>query len=603
MNRIYNERIHNLRQIMKNAKVDAYIVPTSDFHGSEYVSDYFKAREYLCGFSGSNGTLLVLKDTAFLWTDGRYFIQAEKELRGTDVVLMKMAEEFVPTIEEYLEENLCEGQTVGFDGRVIDYKYGECLRTRLSKKNISIKYDKDLVSYIWSQRPQLPAGSIRILPEKISGESMEVKLQKVRVLMREEQCNVFICSKLDDIMWLFNIRGCDVECNPVALSYVIITTKEVLLFLRQPSLSKELKFYLESHQILLKNYDEFYSYLAKCHEEKDKNKFKTLLSDTEINFLIGETLKDCNIVKKENPTSRLKMCKSEKELDNARTIFLEDSVMVTKFIYWLKQQIKREEEVTELSAAKYLDQLRKKKESFLDFSFKTISAFGENAALMHYEATEKTNKKLENGGMLLVDSGGQYLGGTTDVTRTIAVGDLGEEEKTHYTAVAKGMLRLSNATFLYGCTGRNLDILARLPLWEKGIDYKCGTGHGIGYILNVHEGPVRIAWKYIENVKETIMEEHMVVSNEPGVYLENKYGIRIENIMVCTKKEKTTDGQFMNFETLTFVPIDLDAIVPEQMSQEDRNLLNDYHKKVFEKVAPYLSKNEVKWLKYATRSI
>lgn len=591
------ERIRILQEKMKEEKIDYYLIPTADYHNSEYVNDFFKVREYFSGFTGSNGSLLVSRSQTGLWTDGRYFIQAEKELSGSGITLFRMQEEGVPTIQEYLEQNMKENEVLGFDGRVVTASYGRKLEKTLKKKNVVIRYDRDIAGGLWEERPRMPGNPVSILPEEICGQSVAQKLAKVREKIKEKGCTAHLLAKLDDLMWLFNIRGKDVAYNPVALSYGYITMTDAWLFIQERALGDELRKYAKDNGITIKDYDEITDFLG------DVTKDRILFDEANVSYALYRILQDqTELVTDENPTEMLKAVKNPVELSHMEEAYLKDSVALTKFIYWIKTNIGKIP-MNEYSAAMYLDDLRREVKGFLDLSFPTISGYKENAAMMHYEATETENKKLEAEGMLLVDSGGQYMGGTTDVTRTIVLGEISEEMKKHFTMVAVGMLNLTAARFLYGCTGRNLDILAREPLWNMDIDYKCGTGHGIGYILNVHEGPQNIRWRYTDTMKEAVIEAGMVISNEPGVYKEGSHGIRTENIIVAKNGEKNGDGQFMHFDTLTYVPIDLCGIEPSYMQERDIRRLNDYHKAVFEKVGPYLTEEERLWLKEATAPI
>lgn len=598
------QRVQALREQMQMENIHYYIVPTSDFHNSEYVNDYFKCREFLSGFTGSNGTLLVTGTEAYLWTDGRYFIQAAKELEGSNIQLMKMAVEGVPTLIEFLNSNVKEGECIGFDGRVVSCLFGMKLEKVVCEKKCTLKYDVDLATKLWKNRPTLPCEEIMILSDELTGMNTKSKLKLTRESMKKHGANLHILTKLDDLMWLFNIRGKDIPCNPVALSYGIITEDKAYLYLQPGSVSKNLEQYLTDNGIILREYSFFYEEVKEILGQADE--WSVLLDKGEMNYTLYQLATgNSKIQWQKNPTQMLKAVKNDTELKHMRAVYIKDSVAVTRFIYHMKKQIKSGtgEQLTELSAAQYMDNLRKNTEGFLDLSFDTISAYKENAAMMHYSANEESNKKLEAEGFLLVDSGGQYLGGTTDVTRTIALGALTAEERRDFTLVAAGMLRLLNLKFLKGCTGRNLDIIARQPLWQVGRDYKCGTGHGIGYILNVHEGPQRISVSYQKDVEETPFEEGMVVTDEPGVYVEGQYGIRTENVLVCKNGEKNSDGQFLEFENLTFVPIDLDAIDEKYLTKEDKEMLNAYHSQVYEKISPYLNEAESLWLREYTREI
>lgn len=598
MNQKIQDRLTAMRAVMKENGVNWYMVPTADFHNSEYVDRYFKVREFLCNFSGSNGTLIIGEKEAGLWTDGRYFIQAEKELAGTGVTLYRMEEEGVPTKEEFLAEKMEEGQTLAFDGRVVDTRYGQKLEAVLKEKKITISCDKDLADQIWAERPGMPCHPAVVLDEAICGKTVREKLADVRAKMKEYDAASFFLSKLEDQMWLLNIRGKDVSCFPVALSYTYITAEECHYFIQKDAVTKELKEHAAKYGITLHDYHDVRAFLENVPMDG-----KVLCDLGNVSFAFYKIISEkAKIINAANPTELMKAIKNPVELEKMREVFIKDSAALCKFIYWLKDRIGKET-ITEITAADYLDNLRSQVEGYLDLSFHTISAYRANAAMMHYSATEESHAVLAPEGMLLVDSGGQYLGGTTDVTRTIVLGPITDEEKEHFTAVAMGMLQLTNAKFLYGCTGRNLDILARQPMWDRNIDYKCGTGHGIGYILNVHEGPQGIRWKYSEGMREAVIEAGMAISNEPGVYVEGSHGIRTENIIIAENGEKNGDGQFMHFETLTWVPIDLDAIDKSIMQPKDIERLNRYHAQVREKILPYMNEKEAKWLIEATREI
>lgn len=596
-NQVVQNRLKVLREVMKGEGIDYYMMPTADFHNSEYVNDYFKVREYFCNFSGSNGTLLVWQEGAGLWTDGRYFIQAEHELEGTTVELFRMLDEGVPTIEDFLVQNMKQGQTLGFDGRVISCREGRKLEEKLADKEIGFAYEKDLSERIWEDRPAFPHGAVTVLPEELAGRSTEEKQKDVMAKVSGEGADSFLLTKLDDLMWLFNIRGCDVECNPVAMSYGYLTQEEAVLFIQKSVVDEPAAEYFAGKKITVKDYSEIVDYLKALPEGR-----KVLVDDRHCSYTLYKTLSEKQtIVKKKNPTELLKAVKNPVELANMEKIYLKDSVALTKFIYWLKTNI-GSQEITEITAADYLEKLRREIPECIDLSFPSISAYGANAAMMHYEPTTDDHAVLKPEGLYLIDSGGQYMGGTTDVTRTIALGPVSEEVKKHYTLVAAGMLQLTNAHWIYGCTGRNLDILARQPIWNIGMDYKCGTGHGVGYILNVHEGPQNMRWRFTEGMTEAVIEAGMDISNEPGIYIEGSHGIRIENIMVAENDVKNEYGQFMHFKTLTWVPIDMDAIDLSYLSEVQKNMLEDYQQKVYEKISPYLTAEEAEWLRRETRA-
>ena len=592
------ERLKELRAQMQERGIDIYIVPTSDFHQSEYVGEYFKARKYMTGFTGSAGTAVITKEEAGLWTDGRYFIQAEKQLESSTVKLFKMGEEGVPKVEEYVKDHLTEGSCIGFDGRVMDAKSGEKYAKMAEEKKAALYVKEDLVGNIWKDRPQLPANKVWILEDAYAGRSMADKIADVRTKMQKEGADIHILSSLYDIAWLLNLRGGDIDHVPVFLSFVSIEKEQILLFINPQILDKEVQDYLEKNHVTIRPYEDIYTYA------QNLQKVKVLISAEETNYRIAECIREhAEVLEGENPSLMLKAVKNETELKNTREAHLKDAAAVTKFMYWLKTNIGKVE-ISEISASDYLEERRKEQEHYLDLSFDTISAYGPHGAMMHYSATKESNAVLKPEGFLLVDSGGHYLEGTTDITRTFALGALTDEEKQHFTAVCRSNMNLANAKFLYGCCGINLDILARGPLWDLGIDYRCGTGHGVGHILNVHEGPNGFRWKIVPERNDSgKLEEGMITTDEPGVYIEGKYGIRTENELICVKDEKNEYGQFMRFENITYVPIDLDAILPEEMSAKERRELNEYHQMVYEKVSPYLTDEEREWLKTYTRPI
>ncbi len=596
-NTIIQGRLAALRSQMKENGIDYYMVPTADYHNSEYVNDFFKVREYFCGFTGSSGTLLVWQEGAGLWTDGRYFIQAEHELEGTGVTLFRMRDEGVPTITEFLEKNMQESQTLGFDGRVISVQAGKEYEEKLKDKHIKVVYEKDLSEKIWTDRPAFPAGKVTVLDEAIAGKSFQDKKKEVMEKVEKEGADSFLLTKLDDLMWLFNIRGCDVECNPVAISYGYFTKERAVLFIQKSALDDSVTAYLEEKGIQVEEYGSIVDYLKGLPVEG-----KIMVDDRYCSYCLYKTLSEKQtLVEKRNPTELLKAIKNPVELANMEKYYLKDSLALTKFIYWLKKNIGKME-ITEITAADRLEAFRREIPECLGLSFPTIGGYKANAAMMHYEATPENHAVLAPEGLFLVDSGGQYLGATTDVTRTIVLGPISDEIRKHYTVVAAGMLQMTNARWLYGCTGRNLDILARQPVWNIGLDYKCGTGHGVGYILNVHEGPQGLSWQYAEGRPEAVIEAGMDVTNEPGIYIEGSHGIRIENVMVAENDIKNEYGQFMHFRTITWVPLDMEAIDEKYLTESQRAYLYAYQKEVFEKLSPYLDEEEREWLRAETRA-
>ncbi|AXU79837.1 TPA: aminopeptidase P family protein [Clostridioides difficile] len=593
------DRLSGLRKFMEEKNIDAYMIPSSDNHQSEYVGDYFKSREFISGFNGSAGTVIVTKDEAGLWTDGRYFIQAESQLEGSTIKLFKMGQEGCPTTDEYLYKNIPEGGTLGFDGRVISAREGATLAEKLSKKGIKIEYQYDLIDSIWPDRPALSDSKAFLLDVKYCGESFSSKLARLREKMSEKGTSTHVITTLDDIAWLFNIRGGDVKYNPVVLSYAVITLKEVYLFVDESKLNEEILNELAKENVQIKPYNDVYEFVKNI----DKTE-KVLLDGTKLSYTIYNNI-PCEVEKVDefNPVMFFKAQKNEVELENIRNSHIKDGVAFTKFMYWLKKNVGKME-ITEISATQKLEDLRREQEGFFEPSFNTIAAYKEHAAMMHYSATPESNYKLEAEGLFLVDSGGQYYDGTTDITRTTVLGPISDELKLHFTSVARGMINLSKAKFLHGCRGYNLDILSRSCMWNMGIDYQCGTGHGIGFVLNVHEAPNGFRWRVVpERFDSAVLEEGMVTTNEPGIYIEGSHGIRTENEIVVRKAEKNFYGQFMEFEVVTLAPIDLDGIVPELMNKDEKDYLNWYHKLVYDKISPFLTDEEREWLKVYTRAI
>ena len=591
------ERITALRERMKEKKIDAYLVPTDDFHASEYVGEYFKCRKYITGFTGSAGTAVIMQDMAGLWTDGRYFIQAAAQLEGTGVDLFKMGEPGVPTIHQFLEEKLGEGMCLGFDGRTISAKEAAELSEALGKKGASLSVDYDLVGEVWEDRPALSCEPVMELDVKWAGESRADKCAKIRKAMEEKGADAFVLTSLDDIAWLLNIRGGDVHCCPVVLSYLVMTQKEIKLFANEKVFPAEVLDALAKDGVTLLPYDSIYGYVKTFAKD-----MKVLLCKQKANSrLVSNIPSEVEILDEENLTLLPKAIKNPVEVENERIAHIRDGVALTKFIYWLKKNVGKIP-MTELSAEEKLYSFRAQQENFIDNSFDPIISYGVHAAINHYSATPETDIPIEPRSFLLADTGGNYYEGTTDTTRTIVMGPVTDEQKKFFTAVLRGMLNLGNAKFRYGCTGVNLDYLARWPLWELGQDFNHGTGHGVGYLLNVHEGPNSFRWKVVPG-NNAVLEEGMITSDEPGYYVEDGYGIRHENMIVCKKAKKTQFGQFMCFEFLTMVPFDLDAVVPEQMTAHERELLNNYHAQVYEKISPYLDEDEKAWLKEATRAI
>lgn len=592
------QKLNALRILMKEKKIDVYLVPTDDFHGSEYVGDYFKCRKYITGFTGSAGTAIITQDMAGLWTDGRYFIQAADQLRDTTIELFKSGEPGVPTVHQFLNDKLEEGMCLGFDGRTVSAREAEELQELLQEKHITFSVNDDLIGEIWEDRPALSCEPVMELDIRWTGKSRADKIAEIREQMKAKEADTFILTSLDDIAWLLNIRGNDIHCCPVVLSYLVMMENELRLYANAAAFSEEIRSNLEADGVKIYPYDDVYSYVQSISSDK-----KVLLSRANVNSrLVSNIPSEVTILDEPNLTLLPKAVKNETEMENERIAHIKDGVAVTKFIHWLKKNVTRTT-ITELSTAEKLYQFRSEQEHFLGESFDPIIAYGTHAAIVHYSATEATDIPLEARGMVLADTGGHYLEGTTDITRTIVLGPVTAKEKKFFTAVLRGNLNLAAAKFKYGCTGLNFDYLARGPLWELGEDYNHGTGHGVGYLLNVHEGPNSFRWKNLPGNPAPVLEEGMITSDEPGYYLENEFGIRHENLVLCKKAEKTSFGQFMCFEPLTMVPFDLEGINPEEMTERERKLLNDYHQKVYTTISPYLDEEEKEWLKQATREI
>ena len=568
------DKIGELRKLMKKNNIDAYIILTDDFHGSEYVGEYFKARELMSGFDGSAGSMVVTENDAGLWTDGRYFLQAEKQLEGSGIRLFREGEQGVLSIPDYLRRVLDSHMTIGYDGRTVNGRFGMKLRQALPDNPVCDSCD--LVNEIWKDRPGMPKEPVWLLDEKYTGMSRREKLARIREKM---QTDLHLVTTLDDIAWILNMRGGDIEYNPTALSYLLIKRCEALLYIEPDKVSEEIEKELARDGVYIRRYDDIYTDMEKTEEPVmlDKNCCNMALLS-----VIG------SIHQAGLPSSIMKACKNETEVRNEREAHIKDGLALTRFIY----RIKHSEGETEMSAAALLESLRCEGGDYLGQSFAPIIASGDHGAIVHYEAVPETDRLLADDGFILMDTGGHYLQGTTDVTRTITRGMLTEEEKRCYTAVLAGNLNIASARFKKGCSGSNIDYLARSPLWEMDLDYRHGTGHGVGYLLNVHEGPNAIRLKNAD----TPFEEGMITSDEPGVYLEGKFGIRLENL-ICAHE----DNGFVSFETLTLVPFERAAVIPEMLTEKQKKALNEYHEKVYKTISPHLEQEEAEWLYAETR--
>lgn len=592
-----SKRITALRAIMKREGIDYYYIPTADFHESEYVVEYFKARKFITGFTGSAGVAVIGQEEAWLWTDGRYFIQAANQIEGSGFGLMKMGQEGVPTVMQYLGEKLQEGQCIGFDARVVNTNDAKEFAKIAAKKHGSLKIDKDLLDEVWTDRSALVHQPADVLKDEFNGESTASKLARVREQMEKEEAQYHIISTLDDIAWILNVRGNDIPHVPVVLSFLVIGKEDAMWFVEENALSDAVKEMAAECGITIRPYEDVYAYAATIPENST-----VLLDKRKVNYRITNALSETvHIVSKANPSQLMKAIKNEIELENTRKAHLLDGIAVTKFMYWLKKNVGKIP-MDEVSVSDYLQSLREQMEGYRDISFDTIAGYNANAAMMHYKAEPDTAAKLEPQGMLLVDSGGHYDTGTTDITRTFVLGPISDIQKKHFTMVVKSNLNLANVKFLYGCNGISLDVICREPIWKENLDYQCGTGHGVGYLLNVHEGPNSFRWQYRPGF-DNPFEAGMITTDEPGIYLQDQYGIRTENELICVKGEKNQYGQFMGFENITYVPIDLDGIDKQYLNAEDVKQLNDYHKMVYEKISPYMTPEENEWLKEYTREI
>ncbi len=597
MNKAF-ENIQSLQALMENEGISHVLMTSSDYHMSEYVGDFFKVTEFFSGCTSDNVVMVVSLRAAKLWTDGRFFISAAAELAGSGIELMKMGEPGVPTVTEFLKADLAEGDVLAFDGRCVSAVAGMGYRKIAEKKGASVRMDFDPAETIWKDRPALASHPVYLIPDELAGASASEKLAKVREKMRDAGAETLLLSRLDDICWLFNMRGDDVCCNPVALTYAVIGLDTADLFIQASERTEEFDACAEKLGLTLHEYNDIADFLKTAPVAApimaERKSVSALLWS-----LAGERGK---LIDRPSPTELMKACKNPVEIANMREVYLRDSAALTHFIRWFKTHVGREE-ITELSAAAKLDGMRAALPGFIELSFPTISAYGPNAAMAHYAATEESNATVCDHGFLLVDSGGTYMGGTTDVTRTMAAGPLTDEEKRDFTLALISNLNLLNARFLYGTGGVFLDACARQPLWDLGINYNHGTGHGIGYILNVHEGPQSIRWKCGPGQTDTPFEPGMVVSDEPGVYIEGRYGIRHETILLTVERETNEYGRWLAFEPLTLAPIDLDAVDTSWMQPRDIERLNSYHALVFGKLAPFFEGEALEWLKEATRSI
>lgn len=583
--------IKEFQKLLKEQNIQYYIVPTDDDHQSEIVGDHYNGRAFLSGFNGSAGTLLVKQDAAYLWTDGRYFIQAAKQLKD-GITLMKQGQKDVPTLLEFIANDIQENDVVGFDGKTMTCRFVLDL-----EEQVDVDFDIcciDLLEEFWKDRPSVSCEKAYIYDIQYHGQSTTEKISIIQEYMKENDCDAHIITTLDDIAWTFNLRGGDTPNSPTALAFALITLDKSYLYLQANAYDQDFIDNYKKENVFIKDYLDIYKDAGELNG-------RVLLNASQINYEMFNVL-DCQLVDGVNPSQQFKAIKNDVEIKNTKNAHIKDGVAITQFMYWLKTHYGKEE-MSEVSIVDKVLDYRKKQDLFVDESFNTICAFNENAALMHYHATQENHSKITKDGLLLIDSGGQYLDGTTDITRTFALGQISDTQKNHFTMVLQGVLALQNASFLYGCTGQNLDILARQPLWSEDLDYQCGTGHGVGHFLNVHEGPHGIRPRPRFEGEGCTLEPGMVVTNEPGIYLEGQYGIRIENELLCVEGKENEYGQFMHFDTLTVAPIDLDAINPDLLTYKEKQWLNDYHETVYNIISPFLNDQEKDWLKEYTRAV
>ena len=604
-----NQRIADLREVMRREHLSACIFPSTDPHQSEYVADHWKCREWISGFNGSAGTAVVTLWSAALWTDSRYFLAAEEQLKGTEFQLMKLKIEGTPTIAEWLGREVMQNRhpredwtEVAIDGKCSSVNAVKDLITDLRKENgITLRTNFDPLKLIWKDRPAIPEHPVEIYPLKYAGESCHEKIGRIRQALREKHADGMLMSALDDIAWTLNLRGADVHCNPVFVSYLLISSKSVTLYINKVKLSPEVMAYLKAEDIKVEDYDQVENGLKQYFE------YNILLDPDEVNYRLYEVVRNkghqnnlpkTEIVEEESPVKRMKTVKNEREIAGFGSAMLKDGIAMVKFLKWLRPAVEAGGQ-TEMTVDEKLTSLRAEQPLYRDISFDTIAGYQAHGAIVHYEATPETDIPLKPEGLLLLDSGAQYLDGTTDITRTIALGPLTDEQKKVYTLVLKGHIRIELCKFPSGASGTQIDILAREAMWREGLNYLHGTGHGVGTYLNVHEGPhqFRMEWKPAPLVAG------MTITDEPGVYLAGKFGVRIENTLLITPYMETEFGQFLQFESLTLCPIDKAPIIVEMLLPEERQWLNDYHRHVFDVLSPHLSEDEANWLREACSSL
>ena len=587
-----NQRIEALREVMKREHLAAFIFPSTDPHQGEYVPDHWKGREFISGFNGSAGTAVVTLTSAALWTDSRYFIAAEEQLRGTEFLLMKLKVAGTPTIADWIGKECGAGAEVAVDGMVNSASFVKELIADLRQQGgITLRTNLDPLAQIWKDRPAIPENTVEIYPMKYAGDSCREKIARIRKALREKHADGMLMSALDDIAWTLNLRGTDVHCNPVFVSYLLISSHDVTLYINKVKLTPEVEAYLKAEGVGVAAYEDVAKGL------KDYFEYNILLDPDEVNYTLYKQVTR-EIVEAESPVKRMKTVKTPTEIAGFKSAMLKDGIAMVKFLHWLKPAVEAGGQ-TEITVSDKLESLRAEQPLYRDISFDTIAGYQAHGAIVHYEATPDTDIPLKPEGFLLLDSGAQYLDGTTDITRTIALGPLTEEQKRVYTLVLKGHIQIELCKFPSGASGTQLDILARQALWREGLNFMHGTGHGVGTYLNVHEGPhqIRMEWKPAPLVAG------MTITDEPGNYLEGKFGVRIENTLLITPYKETQFGQFLQFESLTLCPIDTTPIIRELLLDEEIAWLNQYHQRVFDTLSPHLNAEETAWLKAVCKEI
>ena len=590
-----NEKIAKIREKMDAAGVDALVIPSADPHMSEYVSDHWKTRAWVSGFTGSAGSFVITKNVAGLWTDGRYYVQAERQLAGSEGVLFKMNEPTTPKIHEYLAKELPENAVVGLNGQLFSAAYIATMEKAFAAKHITIKGDADYANDIWEDRPAESATEIYHLPVKYTGKSASEKIKEVREKLTEEGADALVVSTLDSVGWLYNIRANDVTCTPVAIAYAFVSQNDAILFTNRKCVSGDLLRILSESGITIRDYEQVFEYIANIKKE-----LRVLCDENQMNYALCQAVKgndNLTYMTGKNPIALMKAIKNETEIKNIQEAYIQDGIAEAEFYGWLFEALEKGEEITEYSASEKLFSFRQQREHFIEDSFTAIIAYHDNAAMMHYAPKAEGSAKLERSHLLLNDSGGQYLTGTTDTTRTVALGELTEEERRDYTLVLKSVISLSTAIFKDGINGYGLDTLTRSVLWKYGLDYRCGTGHGVGYLLNVHEGPHGLGNREIK------FQDGMTVTIEPGVYTEGSHGIRTENHTVVVKDVNNEYGQFYHFETFTLVPIDTTPLKVEMMSDEEIQWINAFNKRAYDKISPLVSPRALAWLEKSCKPI